>query len=758
MKIVSVGGGPAGLYFSILARKADPTLDITVVERNPPDATFGFGVVFSDETLGNLVDADEPTYAAMQRALVRWDDIHVIYKDQKVVSTGHGFCGMARLKLLEVLQQRAQELGVKLRFNEDVPDATRLDADLVLLADGVNSRARSQLAEHFRPSLDWRRCKFTWLGADMKLPAFTFIFRENEHGLFQVHAYPFDERRSTFIVECREETWRKAGLEGATDADTVAYMEKLFAPDLKGVKLLPNNSVWRTFPTVRNAQWFHRNMVLMGDAAHTAHFSIGSGTKLALEDAMALKDAWVANIARGVPAVLQAYQDARQPEVERIQRAAQTSLEWFENSHRYQAQPPWQLMFGLMTRSKRITHDNLQKRDPRLVASVDEAFARSQQAHGPVLHADGTPRTPAFTPFRLRGMTLHNRLVVSPMCQYSAVDGTPDDWHLVHLGSRAVGGAALVIAESTAVSAQGRITPGCTGMYRPEHVSAWKRVTDFVHRHSGSRIALQLGHAGRKASTHVPWELGGGPLDAASGAWETLGPSAVPYTAGWHTPRQMTRADMDACLQDYATATHMAQQAGFDMLELHMAHGYLLSTFLSPLGNLRTDAYGGDLAGRMKFPLEVLGTVRAAWPQDKPISVRISSTDWAEGGLSEADLKDLARALHKAGADIIDCSGGGVVPHQKPVYGRMFQVQFADVIRNEAHVPTMTVGNVQDVDQAHTIVAAGRADLVAMARAHLMDPYVGLHGAAQYGEDDQPWPKQYLAVKPNRRKGAGSAE
>jgi len=748
MRIACVGGGPAGLYFSILARKLDPTLEVVIHERNKPDDTFGWGVVFSDETLGNFETADAESLASIRKSFVHWTDMHVFYGGARTVSTGHGFSGLSRLRLLNILQARAQELGVTIHYESEISDPRKqLDADLVLVGDGVNSRVRTLYEKAFKPELDWRKCKFCWLGTDKVFDAFTFYFKENHHGQFQVHAYPFSATQSTFIVECREETWKKAGLDTASETETVAYVQALFGPELGAHKVLSNRSIWRTFPTIRNGNWVVDNMVIMGDAAHTAHFSIGSGTKLAMEDAMALKDALQTHRKAGVPAVLRAYEDVRKPEVERLQRAAQTSLEWFENSHRFMRMPPVQFTFGLMTRSKRITYDNLAMRDPALVEAARSHYAATAQQQPP-------PNVvPAFTPYKVGQLELQNRIVVSPMCQYSAQDGLISDWHLVHLGSRAVGGAGLIIAEDTAVSAQGRISLGCAGLYKPEHAVAWKRVTDFVHSNSGSRIGLQLGHAGRKASTHLPWE-GEDPLSPSQGAWETVAPSPIPYAADWHTPRQMTRADMDTVLADFVASTRLAAEAGFDLLEVHMAHGYLLSTFLSPLSNTRQDAYGGDIQGRMKFPLEVMDAMRVAWPRQRPMSVRISATDWADGGLSPEDRLTLARALHQHGADIIDVSAGGVVSHQQPIYGRMFQVHLAEHIRLEANVPVMTVGNIQDVDQCNTILAAGRADLCVLARAHLADPYLTLHAAAHYGQAHVPWPKQYLAARPAMKKGA----
>ena len=667
--------------------------------------------------------------------------------------------GIARREFLHILQERASALGVDLRFEVEVDPASLPAADLVLAADGANSRVRDRFAAQFQPSLDWRRCKFTWLGTDLRLDAFTFVFKENEHGLFQVHAYPFDGRTSTFIVECREEVWRRAGLDRADEAATVAYLEDLFREDLRGHRLLTNRSIWRTFPTVRNATWHHGNVVLIGDAAHTAHFSIGSGTKLAMEDAIALAGAFTRLGPSDVHAALAAYEDERMPVVGRFQSAAQTSLEWFENSGRHAAHlDPLAFAFSLMTRSKRITYDNLRARDPELVRRVTEHFAVSNPHRDAVAVSPSyapavviAPRTdaapPLFQPFRLRDLTLANRLVVSPMCQYSCEDGTPTDWHLVHLGSRAIGGAGLVMAESTHVARDARISPGCAGLYEDAHVGGWRRVVGFVHAHTRARIGIQLAHAGRKGSCTLPWE---GDVPLVSGAWDTIAPSAVPYAEGWPTPRAMERADMDRVTGDFVRAAGRAQEAAFDLLELHMAHGYLLGTFLSPLTNRRDDAYGGPVENRLRFPLEVLRAVRAEWPAEKPLSVRISATDWREGGLDSADRIAVARALKSAGCDVVDVSAGQTVSDQQPVYGRMYLVPFSEEIRHEAGIPTMTVGNIQDADQCNTILAAGRADLCVLARPHLADPYFMLHAATRYGVTEQYWPPQYWAAKPGR--------
>ena len=758
MRIATIGAGPGGLYFALLMKKAFPGTAITVHERNRPDDTFGWGVVFSDETLSGFEQADPESFAAIRESFATWSDIETHYGGTCVRSTGHGFCGLSRKRLLQILQGRCRELGVELCFESDVADDGELtDADLIVAADGINSCVRDKYAEHFRPNLDWRQCKFTWLGTTKPLKAFTFIFRENEHGLFQVHAYPFqvgDDPLSTWIVECREEVWRRAGLEGASEEDTLAYCGELFADHLQGHELLANRSIWRSFPTVRCERWAHGKIVLVGDAAHTAHFSIGSGTKLAMEDALALVDAFAEHGTDDVPAVLEAYQEARRVDVLKLQKAAQTSLEWFENSARYVCgaggrgpggQHPLQLTFNLMTRSKRITYDNLALRDPELLERVSEWWARDQGA-APTAGGGRAPR-PMFVPFELRGLRLANRVVVSPMCQYSALEGTVGEWHLVHLGARAVGGASLVMAEMTNVSAEGRITHGCAGIWDDEHVAAWRRVVDFVHAHTEARIGLQLGHAGRKASCHLPWE-GDEPLTDES-AWPAIGPSADAFDEGWPVPRPMQRADMQRVIGEYEAATRRALEAGFDIIELHMAHGYLLSSFLSPAANGRTDRYGGSLANRMRFPLEVFEAVRAAWPEERPAAVRISATDWLPaGGITAAESVTIARALRDLGCDLVDVSSAGNTPRSEPTYGRMYQVPFAERIRHEAGIPVMAVGAILGWDHVNTILAAGRADLCALARPHLVDPHLTLRASVAYERFDQPWPRQYLPAKP----------
>lgn len=748
MRIVSIGGGPAGLYSGILLKLGFPDAQISIYERNRADDTFGWGVVFSDETLDNIANADPPTFAAIEESFVHWTDIETRYGGEIVRSTGHGFSGLSRKRLLNILQERCRELGVELHFEAEVGLEGFSDADLIIAADGVNSAIREQLREHVKPSLDWRKCKFSWLGTSKPLDSFTFVFKRDERGgVWQVHAYPFENGLSTWIVECHEDTWRAAGLENATERETVAFCEALFADDLDGYPLLNNRSVWRTFPTVKCERWHHGNVVLMGDAVHTAHFSIGSGTKLAMEDAIALRDAFVENPGADVPTVLAAYQESRFIDVLKLQKAAQTSLEWFENSARYMDQDPVRFSFNLMTRSKRITYDNLAVRDPKLVADVTSHFAESE---GAPKASDGSAPPPIFTPYSLRGLTLANRIVVSPMCQYSATDGTIDDWHLVHLGSRAVGGAGLVMTEMTNVSAQGRITPGCAGLYTDGHVAAWRRVTDFVHKHSKSAIGIQLAHAGRKASCSAPWD-GDAPLE--SGAWPTIGPSSDPFDTDWPPPKQMDRADMDRVKADFVRATERALEAGFDLIEVHMAHGYLLSSFISPASNRRTDEYGGCLENRMRWPLEVFEAMRAAWPSAKPMNVRISATDWMpEGhdGLTGDDAVAVARLLQERGCDAIDVSSGGNTPLSAPVYGRMYQVPFAERIKYEVGIPVMAVGAILGADHGNTVLAAGRADLICMARPFLREPYIPLTAASAYDYPDQWWPPQYLAGRPAR--------
>jgi anthraniloyl-CoA monooxygenase len=753
LKVAVIGGGPAGLYLALLMKKADPAHQVTVLERNAPDDTFGWGVVFSDQTLGYLREADPPTARRIEDEFAHWDDIDVHHRGAVVTSGGHGFAGIARKTLLSVLQDRCAELGVDLRFRCDVADDAQLpelglgDVDLVVAGDGVNSRIRAKYAEHFRPDLDVRKAPFCWLGTTKLFDAFTFVFVENEHGVFQAHAYRYSADHSAFIVECDERSWKNAGFDEMNEAETVAACERMFAPWLDGHPLESNaphlRSPWVRFTRVSNEQWFHMAgevapVVLIGDAAHTAHFSIGSGTKLAMEDAIALSR--ILHQQNDLAGALRQYQEERRTDALRLQNAARNSMEWFENVRRYIHLDSPQFAYSLLTRSQRVSHENLRLRDHVYLGGVERWFASRASGQEPE-----APPPPMFTPFRLRGLRLENRVVVSPMDMYSAVDGTPNDFHLVHLGSRALGGAGLLMTEMTCVSPEARITLGCTGMYAPEHLEAWRRVTEFVHTYSRAKICLQLGHSGRKGATRLMWEGMDEPLQ--EGGWEVIGPSALPYGPRNQVPREMGRADMDLVIQQHVRAVEMAADCGFDMVELHCAHGYLLSSFITPISNRRTDEYGGALQNRLRFPLEVFRAMRAAWPDDRPMSIRISATDWVEDGISPDEAVEVARAFGAAGADIIHVSTGQTTPDAKPVYGRMFQTPYSDRIRNEAGVPTIAVGNITEADQVNGIIAAGRADLCALGRPHLADPHWTLHAAAQLGWTEQPWPNQYLSGK-----------
>jgi anthraniloyl-CoA monooxygenase len=746
MKINVIGGGPAGLFGAILFKKLDPSNEIRVFERNRLDDTFGWGVVFSDRTQEHLRAADEETQRRITERFATWDDIDVHYRDDVVRSTGHGFCGLSRKRLLQILHDRAKELGVTMEFEHDVEDVDAYrDCDLLLAADGINSGVRTKYADHFGPSIDLRPNRFVWLGSHQSLDAFTFSFRENEHGLWILHAYQFEPETSTFIVETDPDTFFSSPMPEATEDDILRYCEAVFAEELGGQALLANKSSWIQFRTIKNTRWHHENMVLLGDAVHTAHFSIGSGTKLAMEDVIALQQAFARLGTSDIPAALRAYEEARRGPVESLQRAAQSSLEWFESAFRYMGFETSQFVFSLMTRSMRVTHDNLALRDPDWVEGVDRWYTQRSVAAAGATPADERGAVPPmFTPFSLRGMWLENRVVVSPMCQYSAEDGLPNDWHLVHLGSRAVGGAALVYTEMTDVLRDGRISPGCTGLYDDAHVGAWARVVDFVHANSKAKICVQLAHAGRKGSTQRLWERGGHPL--SEGNWPLIAASPIAWSPDHQPPREMTREDMVVVRDAFVKAAERAKRAGFDMIELHMAHGYLLSGFLSPLSNQRTDDYGGSLDNRARYPLEVLDAVREVW-RDAPLAVRISATDWVDGGFSGDDAVELASMLKAHGADLIDTSAGQTSTEARPVYGRAFQTPFADRIRNEVGIATMAVGNITTYDDVNTIVLAGRADLVALARAHLADPYFTIHAAREQGYDGVHWPNQYLSAR-----------
>lgn len=712
MRVAVIGGGPGGLYFAALAKQLSPDWEVTVWERNAPDDTFGFGVVFSDETLDGIATADPVIHAAMSARFARWSDIDVRHRGGTLTSGGHGFAALGRRDLLRILQDRCADLAVDVRYRTQAPPADRLAAeyDLVVACDGVRSATRAAYADTFGPDLDERSGRYMWLGTDKVFEAFTFIVEECDFGTLQVHAYPYDDTRSTFIVELDEDAWRRAGfagsagrehLPGAGDEESIRRCEEILAGHLDGHRLLPNNSKWLRFTTVRNRTWRHENVVLLGDAAHTAHFSIGSGTKLAMEDALAL--AACLHEHRGdVPGALAAYEDERRPVVESTQRAAQASLEWFENIDRYTGQEPHQFAFNLLTRSRRVTYDNLRVRD--------EAFTTAVNTTAPV--------PPMFRPFRIGGLRLRNRVVVPPTALATARDGIPGDFDLVHLSTQALGGAGLVIAGMTAVGPDARPDAGCPGLWNDEQEAAWRRITGFVHGQSDTCLGIQLTHAGRRA---------------APGPRPPIAASALPWDEHAPMPREATRADMDQAVRDFTAAAARADRAGFDALELQYGHGNLISGFLSPLTNQRTDAYGGTLAGRLRFPLEVLRSVREVWPAGKALLVRISAADWAEGGLSEADAVAIARALAEAGADALDVSTGEVVAHERPRYGRSYQTPYADLIRNATGVPTIAVGAISTYDDVNSIILAGRADLCGVGRAQLHDPLWTLHAAAAQG-------------------------
>lgn len=744
MRIACLGGGPAGLYFAISTKLRQPDAEVVVFERNRPDDTFGWGVVLSDETLGNLAANDPVSAATIRDNFAYWDDIAVHHRGQKMLSTGHGFCGIGRMRLLLILQARARDLGVDLRFQTEVGAASDYmdDYDVVVACDGLNSKTRSEFSQTFKPDIDTRKCQFVWLGTHQKFDdAFTFIFEETEKGWLWAHAYQFDDDTATFIVECSQATFDAYGFGDMSQQDSIAICEDVFKAHLGGHSLMTNaghirGSAWIRFPRVLCENWSHKNVVLLGDASATAHFSIGSGTKLALESAIALAE-YIAQEPT-LEAAFDKYQNARRLEVLRLQSAARNSVEWFEDVERYLHLDPVQLNYSLLTRSQRISHENLRQRDPKWLASAEDWF---QQQAG--VQANATPRAPMFAPFNLRDMHLKNRIVVSPMAQYKAVDGTPTDWHLIHYGERAKGGAGLVYTEMTCVSAQGRITPGCPGLYAPEHEAAWTRLNDFIHTETDARTCCQIGHAGRKGSTRIGWEGMDKPLD--TGNWPLISASAVPWSNDNAVPREMDRTDMDAVTAEFVAAAEMADRAGFDMIELHAAHGYLLSSFISPLSNKRTDAYGGCLENRLRYPLEVFAAMRAVWPKGKPMSVRISATDWAgDDGVTPQEAVEIARAFEAAGADIIDVSAGQTSTTGKPVYGRMFQTPFSDRIRNEAGIATMAVGNIYEADHVNSILMAGRADLVCIGRPHLADPYWTLHAGAAIGDRQEDWPLPYL--------------
>jgi len=745
MKTTIVGGGAGGLYFAILAKKSWPDWDITVYERNKPDDTFGFGVVFSDETLGFLNDYDTPSYEAIRRSFAYWDDIDTHYDGTVLRCAGNGFCGCSRLTLLQLLHQRANELDITIHFETEVTELEQFaDSDLIVGADGIASFIRDERTEEFGTDIKLHNNYFCWLGSTREFDAFNYFFRMTKYGPMVMHCYQYEPGMSTWICEMPAATMEKAGFIDQPEETYVAELAELYAEELEGHPFITNRSLWRQFPEVRNKRWVDKNIVLIGDSQHTAHFSIGSGTKLAMESSIALFESFreVFNGPQDVSKALALYEKNRRDPVEITQHAAAVSLGWFENIADHWGQPSEQFVFGLMSRSKQITYDNLALRDAAFVEKCDQRFAQHIREQGLEL-PEAAP--PMFASFKLRELELNNRVVVSPMAQYSATDGMPDNWHLVHYGHLATGGAGLVYTEMTCTSADARITPGCTGIWTEQQAESWTEIVDFVHQHSQSKICMQIGHAGRKASTRLAWDGMDQPLQ--SGNWPIVSASPLKYTDASDTPAELDEQQMSEIIDDFARSVELADRAGFDMIEAHAAHGYLLASFISPLTNQRTDGYGGDIKNRMMFPLAVIRRMREVWPAHKPMSVRVSACDWAPGGLSEDDLITACEMIRDAGIDIINVSTGQTVSDEDPVYGRMFQVPFSDKIRHRVNIPTTVAGNISNADQINTIVMSGRSDLVALARPHLSEPNLTLHAGAWYGvEDDKIWPKQYQSA------------
>jgi anthraniloyl-CoA monooxygenase len=756
MRIVCIGGGPAGLYFALLMKKLHPQHHIRVVERNRPYDTFGWGVVFSDATMVSMQAWDPESAAEIKQAFNHWDDIEVLFKGTRQRTSGHGFVGIGRKKLLNILQRRCEALGVELVFETDVQgDQDFPDADLIIASDGLNSRIRQKYADIFEPDMVVRPNRYIWLGTNKLFDAFTFDFRKTDHGWFQAHIYKFDENTSTFIVETTEEAYQAHKLGEMDQQSSIDFCQDLFSEVLEGAPLMTNarhlrGSAWLNFSRLICGKWSHFNgrshVVLMGDSAHTAHFAIGSGTKLAIDDAIELANQFnkAGHEKSAIPAVLDVYEEIRRVDVARIQNAARNAMEWFEVvGERYaDTLPPEQFMYSMLTRSQRISHENLRLRDKTWLEGYERWFAEHS---GLVAAADGSVPPPMFTPYSVRDVTLPNRIVMSPMAMYSAKDGLLGDFHLVHLGARALGGAGLVFGEMTCVSPDARITPGCLGLWNDGQVSGWTRFVDFVHENSAAKVGIQLGHAGAKGATKLAWEGADQPLD--EGGWPLISASALPYLPHSQVPKAMDRADMDRVKADFVSATHRAAETGADWLEFHAAHGYLMSAFLSPLTNRRTDEYGGSHENRARFPLEVFEAMRAVWPAQKPMSVRLSCHDWADGGNTPDDAAIFAKMFKEAGADVIDCSSGQVSKAEKPVYGRLFQTPFSDKIRNEVGIATIAVGAISEADHANSIISAGRADLCAVARPHLADPAWVLHEAARIGLTSVAWPKQYFSGK-----------
>src|SRR5690554_6411416 len=731
MKITVIGGGPGGLYFSILTKKAMPEWEIDVYERNKPDDSFGFGVVFSDETLGEFLKRDMQSYELIRSKFAYWDDIIVARDGEQVSIAGNGFCGCSRKTLLQLLHQRCREEGVNLHFEQNIEDLSSFkDSDMIVASDGIASTIRTKFQSEFGTNIELKSNRFVWLGSTKPLDAFTYFFRTTPYGSIVAHTYQYEEGMSTWIFECSNETWGKLGFEIANEEDTVAKLAEIFKEELDGHPLITNKSHWRQFPHVTNKNWYHNNIVLLGDAKATAHFSIGSGTKLAMDCAIGLFDALMAN-PDNVQQAFRQYENTRRNPVEMIQYAASVSLDWFENMNRNNQHPLYQFAFGCMTRSKKVTYENLRLRDKSFTDIVLNEFINNLLTSNTEHPASNIP---AFSSFKLRELQLSNRIMMSSMGQYSAENGLVNDWHFQHYTSRAIGGIGLIMTEMTAVSETGRITLGCTGIYTENQVNEWKKITDFIHKNTSSKIGIQLGHSGRKCLIEN---------------YELLSASAIPFNEKAKVPREMTLEDMDEIVNQFVSATQNAEKADFDMVELQAHHGFLLASFLSPLTNTRTDEFGGNIENRLRFPLRVFTEIRKVFPKHKPISVRISASDWAENGISEEDVIDIASAFKSAGADIIDVSTGNTVEHQKPQMGRMWQTPFSDLVRNTVHIPTITAGNITDIDQINTIILSGKADLVALGKPLLLDPYFVRKAQAYEEYEAHDIPNQYHKAIPS---------
>jgi anthraniloyl-CoA monooxygenase len=740
MKVVCVGADPAALYLGILLKRQDPSHSVSFLLESGRRTTWLPSSLVCNPLKRRLKLADPEVAAAANVEVATFDRVELDTGDRRFETRGLAYASVRTAGLTEALKAIAIGLGCEfLQCDADAIFPRLESADLVVGADGDGSRVwrptGSNATQHDVGTNLHFGCE-----SPSSRDSLRYSFRETPSGFFHAVTWPH-AGGSTTIIEAPAEAIHVAGLLNA-DADAIfAWCRDLFAEELDGAS--PASTTWERSVTVRNPNWRHGKFVPLGQAAYTTHFSVGLDIRSGLDDAQALA-ALLATHA-SVDDALTAFDAARRPKAESLQRAASASQGWFEHAGEHMGLPFEQFVFSLLTASMRITYARIEKAAPELVRSVDALIA-------PASDGSNRPPPPMFAPITLRGVTIPNRVVVSPMCMYSAKDGTVNDWHVVHLGSRAVGGAGLVISEMTDVLPEGRISLHCAGMYAPEHVDAWRRVTDFIHAHSPAKVAVQLAHAGRKGSLTRSWEGHRSLGEAAN--WEILAASAIPFADGRQTPRAMNRADMDKVRDAFARAAEMSDAAGFDMIELHFAHGYLISSFISPAANKRTDEYGGSLENRMRFPLEVFNAVRAAWPQHKPISTRISSVDWVDGGTTVDDAIEIARMLHEAGNDILAVSSGGVVSAQPAVGGRVYQASLSDRIRNALGIPTMTVGGIVSHGDINTIIAAGRADMCALGRGSLENAYFVRHAARDQNFTGLHWPSQYRRAGEVRLRGA----